>query len=413
VDTIRGLGANDVLNGGNDADSLAGNDGIDAADYRERSGGVRVSLDDQANDGSALDGGLKDNVRSDVENVRGGNGNDTLVGQANAATANTLEGNNGNDTLDGGPGPDKLSGGANTDRVDYSARDSEDIVVSLDSLTINDDGGVSDEAAGRRDDVFGVENVSTGDANDTLLGNSSANVFDSGLGNDHLFGSDGNDTLRPGAGVDEVIDGRDLDKLETTDGQADQSDLLRRGLEHEPRRIPRTRSTATSPTCSRTRASAQPAVSPRLRGVGAPPATLRGSCEAPVATAPFSVEPRVRDQRSAGGSAAGARSVPCAGACDSGSGIFVFGSLSRTSVSAVTRNSLAPLAFMFSIAVCRHGLRRAYSSGCHQYGSSTRTWTSAVPSLRCAFSSRAAGSFRIVNHVFSMPPRAYCHFLSR
>ena len=49
-----------------------------------------------------------------VENITGGNGNDTLTG--NAAN-NALTGGNGNDTLDGGAGNDTLTGGAGNDTL--------------------------------------------------------------------------------------------------------------------------------------------------------------------------------------------------------------------------------------------------------------------------------------------------------
>ena len=49
-----------------------------------------------------------------IENARGGNGNDTLTG--NAAN-NNLNGSNGNDVLGGGAGNDYLNGGTGNDRL--------------------------------------------------------------------------------------------------------------------------------------------------------------------------------------------------------------------------------------------------------------------------------------------------------
>ena len=49
---------------------------------------------------------------SNIENITGGGGNDTLVGDGNA---NTIVGGAGNDTLVGGFGADTLTGGAGVD----------------------------------------------------------------------------------------------------------------------------------------------------------------------------------------------------------------------------------------------------------------------------------------------------------
>ncbi len=88
---------------------------------------LTVTLDDQANDGSA---GENDNVRATVEAVSAetptfsdetlpdGTANDTLVGSAGI---NDLSGGLGNDRIDGGRGNDVLSGNAGDDTID--ARD--------------------------------------------------------------------------------------------------------------------------------------------------------------------------------------------------------------------------------------------------------------------------------------------------
>ena len=49
-----------------------------------------------------------------IENAKGGNGNDYLKGND---LANVLEGNNGNDTLEGGKGSDTLKGGKGSDTL--------------------------------------------------------------------------------------------------------------------------------------------------------------------------------------------------------------------------------------------------------------------------------------------------------
>jgi Ca2+-binding RTX toxin-like protein len=101
---------NDVKNGGDGNDRIIGdrdpgNDvysggaGVDLLDFRATEGGVAVSLDGVANDGPS---GQADNAGTDLENIKGGRGNDTLVGNSGR---NLIEGFAGNDTLRGGSPP--------------------------------------------------------------------------------------------------------------------------------------------------------------------------------------------------------------------------------------------------------------------------------------------------------------------
>ena len=108
---------NDVKNGGDGNDHIIGyrdpgNDvysggaGVDLLDFRGTSAGVTVRLDGAANDGPA---GEADNAGTDIENLKGGSGSDTLVG---ASSRNLIEGFAGNDTLRGGsPPPSRLGTG--------------------------------------------------------------------------------------------------------------------------------------------------------------------------------------------------------------------------------------------------------------------------------------------------------------
>lgn len=108
ANTLRGNGGNDrfyLTPGGNDqVYGGAGNDWVSYRDLDDRGyrsdRGVRVSLDDKANDGFA---GEAANIRSDVENVEGSNGDDTLVG---SARNNVLLGGQGRDALLGLAGDD-------------------------------------------------------------------------------------------------------------------------------------------------------------------------------------------------------------------------------------------------------------------------------------------------------------------
>jgi len=123
------------------ADDITGGDGTaDLVSYVGRDAGITYTgEDDLANDGQSGEG---DNVRSDVEWVYGGAGNDSLTGTNNTNggfndlrgmmgtdTVNALAGNDwldshgywGRDTLNGGAGNDRLDGGVGVkaqDRMD-------------------------------------------------------------------------------------------------------------------------------------------------------------------------------------------------------------------------------------------------------------------------------------------------------
>jgi Ca2+-binding RTX toxin-like protein len=97
----------------NGADTYKGGPGSDVLVYRGRREPVVVSLDGQANDGAA---GENDNAGpdNDVEDVLGGAGDDTLVGNDGP---NELDGGLGDDTLNGGDGDDVLRGFLDDDRL--------------------------------------------------------------------------------------------------------------------------------------------------------------------------------------------------------------------------------------------------------------------------------------------------------
>lgn len=110
--------------------------GADTYDFRSYTTALRVDINPGAwtttssaqlanlGDGHVARGNIASaylyngNSASLIENVKGGSGNDRIVGNA---VANTLEGNNGNDTLIGGAGKDALVGGNGSDRFVFNA----------------------------------------------------------------------------------------------------------------------------------------------------------------------------------------------------------------------------------------------------------------------------------------------------
>jgi Ca2+-binding RTX toxin-like protein len=111
ADVLSGSNGNDTLDGGDGPDSLTGGNGTDVVTYATRSIGVTADLDGAADDGEPTE---NDTIATDVENLLGGSGPDTLTGNS---LANTLTGGAGDDVLEGLDGVDTLLGGAGADLI--------------------------------------------------------------------------------------------------------------------------------------------------------------------------------------------------------------------------------------------------------------------------------------------------------
>lgn len=113
ADTFDGGANGDFMLGYGGADSFAGGPDFDTVAYYDRSAAqpVNVTIDGVADDGGADE---KDNVNTDVEDLIGSAGNDTLKGSAGS---NSLDGSGGNDILDGDGGFDSYLGGEGNDSV--------------------------------------------------------------------------------------------------------------------------------------------------------------------------------------------------------------------------------------------------------------------------------------------------------
>ena len=129
-DVLRGGAGRDTLRGGAGADLFAGGPGPDLGDYVNYGVAVNLSAGNGAGDGAR---GERDDIRGDVENLRGGSGDDSLLGTAGA---NMLRGHLGGDTLRAGAGDDHLYGGDGSDALD--ARDS---AAFTDHVICGDGGG--------------------------------------------------------------------------------------------------------------------------------------------------------------------------------------------------------------------------------------------------------------------------------
>ncbi|MGL4967260.1 MAG: beta strand repeat-containing protein [Inquilinus sp.] len=219
ANTLQGLDGNDVLRGGAGADVIDGGAGTDTASYYYATTGVSIDLGAH----TARGGEAQGDVLTGIENLTGGQANDTLAGDAGA---NVLQGWGGDDVLRGGAGADRLDGGLGTDTASYYTA-TTGVVVSLAS-------GLGSGGEAQGDTLTGIENLSGGQGWDQLYGNAGANVLQGWNGNDLLVGRGGQDTLTGGAGADrfqftaigDSVVGANADRItDFSHAQADKIDL--------------------------------------------------------------------------------------------------------------------------------------------------------------------------------------------
>ncbi len=179
-DFLEGFGnlspTDPVSTGGTDV--YVGGPGKDFLDYAGRTEPLSISIDGIANDGAA---GEADDVGLDVEQLRGGNGADTISG---SGAANWLDGWDGDDTLHGGAGEDSLFGHNGDDR------------------TFGEDGQDTIEGGDGNDTVDGGAGI------DTLHGDKVQICIpsDCASGRDTIAARDGSDdTVACGPGEDSAV----------------------------------------------------------------------------------------------------------------------------------------------------------------------------------------------------------------
>lgn len=194
---IAGKG-DDVLEGLGGADKLVGGSGEDTASYETSDAAVHVDL--SANFGRG--GDAQGDKFASIENLRGSDHNDVLVGDAGA---NKLYGGAGNDVLQGRYGGDHYDGGEGSDTVSYTK--------SHLGVTVNLETGYVSGGDARGDTFENVENLTGSQHNDILVGDEGNNVLKGLYGNDRLKGGEGKDRLDGGAGDDVLIAGNDGDVL--------------------------------------------------------------------------------------------------------------------------------------------------------------------------------------------------------
>ncbi|MDZ4392586.1 MAG: calcium-binding protein, partial [Cypionkella sp.] len=190
-DTLDGGLGDDLIVGGNGAgnDRYTGGAGIDTVRYTSAVTGILVDLAATTASGTEIG---SDRLFQ-IENVLGGQGNDTIRG---SIAANRLDGHSGSDTLEGFGGNDSYVVDRLTDVVIEQAGGGSDTVIAMVNAYVL--------VAEVEHLVLGasVARGSGNALNNSLLGNGSSNRFEGMDGNDTLNGGVGNDTLIGGAGND-------------------------------------------------------------------------------------------------------------------------------------------------------------------------------------------------------------------
>ncbi|CAN5305188.1 calcium-binding protein [soil metagenome] len=130
-DTLHGGAGNDTMNGGDGSDrfdedtAASGNDtmngglGTDTVDYSGRTNDLTVTMLPSAVSGES---GESDVIGADIENCKGGAGDDTITGNP---LDNQIEGGAGVDTIFGMAGDDLIDGQAGADVIDCGSGDAD------------------------------------------------------------------------------------------------------------------------------------------------------------------------------------------------------------------------------------------------------------------------------------------------
>lgn len=239
-DTLTGDAGNNHFHGSSGDDLLDGGDGVDIASYFEANAGVQVSL--AIVGAQSVGAGQGIDTLTNIENLLGGQFNDTLIGNAQdnflnghdgddslfgadgndnlyggagddvaagGAGADVMQGAAGNDTLQGGLGDDQLLGGQGDDLIDGGdGSDMANYTTANAAVTVSL-AIVGAQAVGTdqgSDVLTNIELLYGSNFNDTLMGDTAGNFLGGHAGDDSLSGGAGDDVLRGGAG-DDVLDG--------------------------------------------------------------------------------------------------------------------------------------------------------------------------------------------------------------
>jgi Ca2+-binding RTX toxin-like protein len=277
ADTLTGGAGADIVNadGGNDLvnalvvgeDTIDGGAGIDTVSFASSTLALSIDLSNAAH------------KLTNIENIIGGSGSDTISGSAldnrlegglgsdtliAGAGNDVLIGGDGDDTLVGGLGADNFSGGLGFDTISYAtalaganfsttvigavsagtnliaagtARTLNGVFVNLRTLAPSD--GIRAKNSDAQGDTFvlpiDIEKIIGSANSDEIYGSDGASTVIGGAGDDVIYGGDGNDILHGDAGNDFIFGQTGADVIYGGDGNdrlfgEGQSDTLYGGL---------------------------------------------------------------------------------------------------------------------------------------------------------------------------------------
>lgn len=226
-----------TVNGGTGNDQLRGNSGRETLDGGEGNDTIDGEL--PPTPGRDAHGFMPAGAQALDDIVRGGNGADTIVGSpgddfiagdagaddiaadagndlvVGGAQADTIRGGAGDDLLAGNAGNDRLAGDTGTNRLlGQAGRDAFLAGRGYDVVDYSDRAGPVRAAVGSTRRTYedfiqsGIEEVRGSRGNDLLVGNAARNILRGGAGNDRIVGGRGLDELYGEAG-DDTLDSRD------------------------------------------------------------------------------------------------------------------------------------------------------------------------------------------------------------
>jgi Ca2+-binding RTX toxin-like protein len=202
-DTIGGGAGDDVIRSGGDVDRISADEGSDQVFGEEGNdiiyGGSGADVLDGGNGNDFINGGDGGISQDGADLVHGGEGDDRLEGDIGD---DRLFGDGGADTLIGGHGTDELSGGEGGDIYIVGVGD-----VVIETGSSGTDEVRTDAASYSIETASGIENLTgLNFVDQTLTGNSSANLINGGGGIDLMIGGAGNDTYLVGESGDRIVE---------------------------------------------------------------------------------------------------------------------------------------------------------------------------------------------------------------
>ncbi len=205
---LIGLDGDDYLIGGGGADTLEGGIGIDTASYSTSLSAISLNLGAALGSQGMAGDALGDRLTG-IENIMGGNFNDTITGDNGV---NLLYGGKGNDTLKGGGGNDQLFG-EDGDDIIHGEAGNDNLYGHIGNDTLN--GGAGNDTLSGYD---GDDKLYGGAGNDRIFGDKGNDAIQADDGDDVVYGGEGNDRITGGLGIDKLYGDAGNDIIYGQDG---------------------------------------------------------------------------------------------------------------------------------------------------------------------------------------------------